>query len=65
LGCSSLDVGGAYPGYDSGQRLVAPYLRSRKIMSVDYLALSHPDLDHFGGFRLPGQQFSSGRIRRR
>jgi competence protein ComEC len=45
-----IDAGGAYPGYDLGERLVAPYLWSRKIMSVDYLALSHPDLDHFGGF---------------
>ena len=45
-----IDAGGAYAGYDCGERLVAPYLWSRKIMTVDYLVLSHPDQDHFGGF---------------
>ncbi|HYB92097.1 MAG TPA: DNA internalization-related competence protein ComEC/Rec2 [Candidatus Binataceae bacterium] len=53
-----IDAGGAYPGYDYGERAVAPYLWSRKIMTVDYLVLSHPDLDHFGGFAYIAENFS-------
>ncbi|HUO04667.1 MAG TPA: DNA internalization-related competence protein ComEC/Rec2 [Candidatus Binataceae bacterium] len=52
-----IDAGGAYPGFDSGERIVAPYLRSRKIMSVDYLVLTHPDADHFGGFKYIAENF--------
>jgi competence protein ComEC len=52
-----IDGGGAYPGYDYGERLVAPYLWSRKIMHVDYLVLSHPDLDHFGGLSFIAENF--------
>ncbi|MGA6971214.1 MAG: DNA internalization-related competence protein ComEC/Rec2 [Candidatus Binatus sp.] len=44
-----IDGGGSYGGFDAGERIVAPYLWSQKIMRVDYIALSHPDLDHFGG----------------
>ena len=53
-----IDAGGAYRGYDYGEQVVAPYLWSRKIMSVDYLVLSHPDLDHFGGFAYIAENFS-------
>jgi competence protein ComEC len=56
----AIDAGGAYPGYDSGERLVAPYLWSRKLVSVDCLALSHPDLDHFGGFDYLVSNFHPG-----
>jgi competence protein ComEC len=46
-----IDGGTAYrDGSDMGERVVAPFLWSRKIMRVDYLAMSHPELDHFGGF---------------
>ena len=55
-----IDAGGAYRGYDYGERVVAPYLWSRKIMRVDYLVLSHPDLDHFGGFAFIADNFSPG-----
>ncbi|MHB8383443.1 MAG: ComEC/Rec2 family competence protein, partial [Candidatus Binataceae bacterium] len=55
-----IDAGGAYRGYDYGERVVAPYLWSRKIMHVDYLVLSHPDLDHFGGFAFIADNFSPG-----
>lgn len=53
-----IDAGESYGGYDSGERVVAPYLWSRKILHVDYLALSHPDADHFGGFAYIASNFS-------
>jgi competence protein ComEC len=55
-----IDGGGTYPGYDYGERVVAPFLWSRKIMHVDYGALSHPDLDHFGGLSFIAENFSPG-----
>jgi competence protein ComEC len=54
-----IDAGGSFArGFDPGERIVAPFLWSRKIMHVDYLALSHPDLDHFGGFEFIVRNFS-------
>ncbi len=52
-----IDGGGSYGGFDAGERIVAPYLWSRKIMHVDYIALSHPDLDHFGGLDFIAMNF--------
>lgn len=54
-----VDAGGSFArSFDPGERIVAPYLWSHKIMHVDYLALSHPDLDHFGGFEFIVRNFS-------
>ena len=53
-----IDAGESYGGYDNGERVVAPYLWSRKILHVDYLVLSHPDADHFGGFGYIAANFS-------
>ena len=45
-----VDGGGSFFGtFDPGERIVAPFLWSNKIMHVDAVALSHPDRDHFGG----------------
>jgi len=53
-----IDGGGAYGDFDTGERIVAAYLWSQKIMRVDYLALSHPDLDHFGGLDFIAMNFA-------
>jgi competence protein ComEC len=53
-----IDAGSSYGGFDAGERIVAPYLWSQKIMRVDYLALSHPDLDHFGGLDFIAMNFA-------
>ena len=53
-----IDGGGSYGGFDAGERIVAPYLWSQKIMRVDYVALSHPDLDHFGGLDFVAMNFA-------
>lgn len=34
--------------YDYGKKVVLPYLLSHKISKIDYLVLSHFDLDHAG-----------------
>ena len=45
-----IDGGGSFGGtFDLGERIVAPFLWANKIMHVDYVAVSHPDRDHFGG----------------
>jgi competence protein ComEC len=54
-----IDGGGAFRStFDPGERIVAPFLWSQKIMHVDYLALSHPDRDHFGGLTFLARNFS-------
>ena len=45
-----IDGCGSFSGtFDPGERIVAPFLWANKIMHVDYVAVSHPDRDHFGG----------------
>ncbi len=52
--------GGGFPGdLDPGERLIAPFLRSRKILHVDVLVLSHPQLDHYGGLASVAEQFGA------
>lgn len=53
-----IDAGGSYGGFDAGERIVAPYLWSQKIMRVDYIAMSHADLDHFGGLDFIAMNFA-------
>jgi competence protein ComEC len=54
-----IDGGGfASEDFDSGEALIAPFLWSRKIGRVDILVLSHPQLDHYGGFAYLAEHFS-------
>ena len=54
-----IDAGGAAVGdFDTGESIVAPYLRARKILKVDYLLVSHARIDHYGGMRALVQEFS-------
>lgn len=45
-----VDAGG-FPGQavDTGERVVAPVLRARRRDRIDWLVLSHPHPDHYGG----------------
>jgi competence protein ComEC len=43
--------------FDVGERILAPFLWSRKILHVDYLVISHPDWDHYGGLAFLAAHF--------
>jgi competence protein ComEC len=54
-----IDAGGTAVGdFDTGESIVAPYLRTRKILKIDYLLVSHARIDHYGGMRALAQDFS-------
>ena len=54
-----IDAGGLRgEDFDIGERVIAPFLWSRKIAHVDYLVLSHPEWDHYGGFAFLAANFS-------
>lgn len=44
-----VDAGPRSPGYDSGDRVVRPFLRHSAIRNLDGFALTHDDGDHTGG----------------
>jgi competence protein ComEC len=53
-----VDGGGfARSSFDVGERLVAPYLWSRKIRRVDVLVATHGDWDHQGGLHFLAREF--------
>jgi competence protein ComEC len=43
--------------FDVGRMVVAPFLFQRKIGQIDYLVLSHPQMDHMGGLRFIATHF--------
>jgi competence protein ComEC len=54
-----IDAGGSpNPEFDPGEFIVAPFLRSRKILRVDYVFVSHPRIDHYGGMETVAAQFT-------
>ena len=54
-----VDGGGfARSGFDVGERVVAPYLWSRKIRRVDVLVATHGDWDHQGGLHFLAREFA-------
>ncbi len=44
------DTGSAFGRFSAGSGIIAPMLRSRGIVAVDRLVLSHADTDHAGGW---------------
>jgi competence protein ComEC len=54
-----IDAGGAATAdFDTGEGIIAPFLRSRKILKVDYLVVTHARIDHYGGMRTIVNEFS-------
>ncbi|MEN8108319.1 MAG: DNA internalization-related competence protein ComEC/Rec2 [Pseudomonadota bacterium] len=60
------DAGPRYsPTFDTGSRVVVPWLRSQGIDRLDRMIVSHGDNDHIGGFRsvfesIPVRRLSAG-----
>jgi competence protein ComEC len=53
-----IDGGGFSKGeFDVGKMVVAPYLFRSKIRRIDYLVLSHPQMDHMDGLRFIAKHF--------
>jgi competence protein ComEC len=47
-----VDAGGTASGeFDTGEAIVGPFLRTRKILRVDYVLVTHARVDHYGGMR--------------
>jgi competence protein ComEC len=57
-----VDGGGLSPTFDPGERIIAPYLWSRKIGRIDVLALSHAEYDHYGGLGFLASDFGAGAL---
>lgn len=57
-----VDGGGLSTTFDVGQRVITPLLRRRKIQSVDFLVLTHPDFDHYGGLAAVAENFGAKEI---
>jgi competence protein ComEC len=46
-----VDAGGTSDSFDIGSRVVTPALWALGVRRLDWLAVTHPDLDHIGGAR--------------
>jgi len=57
-----VDAGARHPGFDLGDRVVAPYLHWSGVRRLDFLALTHADLDHVGGAAALVRGFAIGRV---
>jgi len=59
MGKKMLIDGGGFPRdhFDVGRMVVAPYLWHSKIRRIDYLVLSHPQVDHMNGLRFIARNF--------
>ncbi|MFQ5736695.1 MAG: DNA internalization-related competence protein ComEC/Rec2 [Thermodesulfobacteriota bacterium] len=56
-----VDGGGRYgSGFDIGEAVVAPLLWYKKIKKIDYMVLSHAQLDHMGGLGFIARNFKVG-----
>lgn len=44
-----VDAGPSGMGYDAGERTVLPFLRKRGVSELEFMVLTHPDMDHVGG----------------
>jgi len=54
-----IDGGGfARSRFDIGERVLAPYLWSRKILRIDYLIATHGDWDHQGGLHFLARELA-------
>ncbi len=48
--------------FDTGERIVGPYIRTLGYTHIDILVLSHPETDHAGGLAALVRQFGPGEL---
>lgn len=54
-----IDGGGHYnSSFDTGEGIIAPFLWHKKIKKIDYIVLSHAQLDHMGGLKFIAENFN-------
>jgi len=54
-----IDGGGFYDhSFDTGENIIAPLLLRNRIGRIDYLVMTHPHPDHFGGLLFIAENFS-------
>ncbi len=57
------DTGAAYPsGFNMGDSVINPYLKSKQIKSLDKIIISHGDNDHIGGLDSVLMEFNTDEI---
>lgn len=57
--------GGGFHGrgrIDTGKDIIAPFLRRKKILAIDYMILTHPDEDHLKGLIYIAENFKPKRF---
>lgn len=56
--------GGGFPDsdLDVGEMIIAPFLWHKRIRDIDYLVLSHPNSDHYGGLPFVLRNFNVGEV---
>jgi len=57
-----IDGGPTTPEYDTGERVIAPFLRHKGIRKIDTVILTHPHNDHAGGLEFILQNFQVNQI---
>ncbi len=50
------------PGYDVGERIIAPFLWYKQIRRIDDLIITHPDSDHYNGLFFILRRFKPRRL---
>jgi competence protein ComEC len=57
-----IDGGPTTPEYDTGERVIAPFLRHKGIRKIDTVILTHPHNDHAGGLEFILKNFQVNQI---
>ena len=54
--------GGGKENYDTGERVLIPFILNKRIIHIDYIIVSHFDLDHVGGLLTVMEKISVGQV---
>ncbi|KAA3619646.1 MAG: DNA internalization-related competence protein ComEC/Rec2 [Calditrichaeota bacterium] len=57
-----IDAGPVFPGYNSAQEVILPYLMQAGVNCLDKVIITHPHLDHYGGLAFLAENISMGQV---